>query len=422
MPPLSPNDWTMMILALVFGAYMAWTIGANDVANAFGTSIGSGALTFRKALIIAAVFEFSGAFFAGSHVSDTIKGNIIQPEVFAADPRIFAYGMLAALLVASLWLHLATYFGQPVSTTHAIIGAVIGFGIVAKGGGCVQWHKLGNIALSWFVSPVVGGLLGFLMYSAIRKHILRHDHPAAQARRLLPFALFGILFILLSTALREFLPRFLAPAWKPYVPALAWGSAAGIALLGALSSVLHYRRVNHGALERNDQYTLVERWFSRMQILTACYMSFAHGANDVANAIGPIAGLLNAIKHGVSTKTAIPPWLLVLGGLGIVAGLMTYGYKVIRKVGSEITEVTPTRGFSAEFGTASTVLVCSLMGLPISTTFVLVGALMGVGIARGFGAIDLRVVRKIFLSWLVTIPVAAVLSALIFLGIRAIFG
>ncbi len=420
MPTLSHTDW-MMILALIFGAYMAWNIGANDVANAFGTSIGSGALTFRQALLIAAVFEFSGAFFAGSHVADTIKGNIIQSGLFTDNPELLARGMMAALLGASIWLHVATWLGQPVSTTHAIIGAVIGFGLTAHGLACVQWAKMGRIAASWFVSPLVGGMLGFLIYKAIRRFILRSETPAAQARKAMPFVLALIAFILLSTAFVEFMPRLLPKQLPCPIGLLSWGSATVVSLLIWIAAWAASRRaVSHG-LDLNGQYVRVERWFGRMQVLTACYMSFAHGANDVANAIGPISGLMSALAGAVATKTVIPPWLLCFGGLGIIAGLMTYGYKVIQMVGTKITEVTPTRGFSAEFGTATTVLICSLLGLPISTTFVLVGSLMGVGLARGFGALDLGVVRKIFLSWLVTIPIAAILTAVIYLGIDRFF-
>lgn len=407
------TEQVFLILALAAGFYMAWNIGANDVANAFGTSVGSGAISFRQALVLAAIFEFAGAFLVGSHVSDTIKGNIVQPSVFGQEPLLFATGMLAALIAAGLWLNIATCLGQPVSTTHAIIGAVIGFGIVAAGPSAVQWHKMGRIAASWFVSPVTGALLAFLIYYAIRKFVLRSNTPARNASRALPFGLAATCFVMFFSAVVDLLPRLL-PDLKGQalqVTAILTGlAAAGVS--GWLGWLYWRKAPTDGSLEH--QYGLVERRFGRLQILTACYMAFAHGANDVANAIGPIAGILQALKGNIAAKTAVPAWVLFFGGLGIVIGLATYGYKVMAAVGSKITEVTPTRGFSAEFATATTVLVASLIGLPISTTFVLVGAVMGVGFARGFGAIDMGVVKRIFLSWVITIPCSAALAALLY--------
>ncbi|MBU4211000.1 MAG: inorganic phosphate transporter [Kiritimatiellae bacterium] len=410
----------LLFVALAVGFYMAWNIGANDVANAFGTSVGSGALTFRRALLLAAIFEFSGAFFVGSHVANTIRGEIIQPVLFQASPMDFAVGMLAALVVASLWLHLATYFGQPVSTTHAIIGAVIGFGVVAHGPDSIQWYKLIRIAASWFVSPLAGALLGYLLYSLIRKTVLASRRPIESAKVAVPIGVAAVVLILVYSILNETLPR-LAGARMPSglpLPALALGAsviiAAGAGWLGRRLT----RRRTYVVKDMADEFRVVERWFGRLQIITACYIAFAHGANDVANAIAPIAGILNAVQGKMTETTTIPAWILAFGGLGIVIGLATYGHKVIEAVGRKITEVTPTRGFAAEFGTATTVLVCSLMGLPISTTFVLVGAVMGVGFARGFGAIDLKVVRRIFMSWVITIPVSALLAALIYFVLK----
>ena len=405
----------MLLIALAVGFYMAWNIGANDVANAFGTAVGSGAVNFRLALILAAIFEFSGAFFVGSSVADTIKGNIVLPSAFEATPHLFALGMLAALLAASIWLHVATFMGKPVSTTHAIIGAVIGFGLVAKGAGAVQWVKLIRIAASWFVSPLVGGGLAFLVYYAIRRTVLRNDDPVRRAKMVVPLGLGSTIGIVLLSIVYQMGPRFVSGCSakqlclmsSPGVVALA--VAAGLIARGIIAL-----RTRDRVHVPHEAYTTVERWFGRLQIVTACYMSFAHGANDVANAIGPVAAVLQAARGCVTAKALVPSWGLAFGGLGIVAGLAMYGYKVIEAVGKKITEVTPTRGFSAEFGTATTVLVCSMMGLPISTTFVLVGAVMGVGFARGFGAIDMSVVKSIFASWVITIPISAVLAAVIY--------
>lgn len=413
------TEQTFLILALAAGFYMAWNIGANDVANAFGTSVGSGAITFRQALLFAAIFEFAGAFLVGSHVSDTIKGNIVSPSVFAGQPLVYATGMLSALLAAGIWLNLASYLGQPVSTTHSIIGAVIGFGLVAAGLESVQWHRMGRIAASWFVSPLTGALMAFLIYYAIRKLVLRSPTPLRRAGVVLPIGLAATCFVMFYSGVVDLLPRLL-PGLKGsslHMTAVAAGLATALAG-GLISWWRGQKAVMAGTLE--EQHQMVERRFGRLQIITACYMAFAHGANDVANAIGPVAGVLQALKGNIAAKTAVPSWVLFFGGLGIVIGLATYGYKVMAAVGSKITEVTPTRGFSAEFATATTVLVASLIGLPISTTFVLVGAVMGVGFARGFGAIDLGVVKRIFLSWLVTIPCSALLSALLYVVLRSL--
>lgn len=421
---MSPD--LLLGLGLAFGFYMAWNIGANDVANAFGTSVGSGSLTFRRALVLAAIFEFSGAFFAGSHVADTIKCSIVQPGIFEGNPILFARGMLAALLAASLWLHLATFLGQPVSTTHAIIGAVIGFGVVAVGPSAVMWHKLGRIAASWFISPVIGGIIAFLLYLAIRRFILASPSPVARAKVSVPVASAAVCYILLSTILPTFLRALASDLSAGTLRALNIGLSlllsAGVAWFVYASVSRKHREICIGHVcPPETQYRLVEGWFGRMEVLTACYMSFAHGANDVANAIGPIGGIVQAARGTVDAKAAIPMWLLAFGGVGIVLGLAMYGRRVIEAVGKKITEITPTRGFSAAFGTASTVLVCSLMGLPVSTTFVLVGAVMGVGFARGFGAIDMSVIRRIFLSWLITIPVSAVLAAILYWTMGAIW-
>jgi len=410
----------LLILAVVVALYMAWNIGANDVANAFGTPVGSGAITFRKALILAGIFEFAGAFLAGSNVTDTIRGNIVYPEMFAAEPMVFAIGMLAALLGASLWLNLATYLSQPVSTTHAIIGAVIGFGVVAQGPSAIQWHKLGSIASSWLISPLVGALLSFLIYHGLVRHVLHHSRPILRAQVAVPLGLGAMTCVMFYSILQGYYPRALhieraQGCW------LALGTAVVMAnLIGVAVWAIMKRRCNPDK-PLSEHSADVERFFSRVQVLDACYLSFAHGANDVANAVGPVVGIIQGLQGSVATKAAIPAWVLALGGLGIVMGLATYGYKVLEAVGRKITEVTPTRGFAAEFSTATTVLVCSLMGLPVSTTFVLVGAVMGVGFARGYGAIDLGVVRRIFASWLVTIPISALLTMGLFKVMSILF-
>lgn len=405
-----------LIIAVAAGFYMAWNIGANDVANAMGTPVGSGALTLKKAVILAGLFEFLGAFLVGSEVAETVKHGVVPSEVFAAEPAVFGIGMLSALLASAIWLNVATYMGQPVSTTHAIIGAVIGFALVAPqaGPGHIKWSEMGEIAASWFVSPLVGGTLAFLAYVAIRRFVINSRHPVFRARAAVPLGFGATITLITMSVTFQGLKNLKLDLnfWQASAVSLGAGFAA---YMLARAIVRHYYKTRR--VRQKERYIVVEKWFSRLQIVTACYMAFAHGANDVANAIGPLAGCIQVFSNSgaASAKAQVPAWLLAFGGVGIVIGLATYGYKVIEAVGKKITEITPTRGFSAEFGTASTVLLCSKLGYPISTTFVLVGAVMGVGIARGFGSIDMRVIRRIFASWVVTIPVSAVLAAGLFL-------
>ena len=409
-----------LIIAVVGGLYMAWNIGANDVANAFGTSVGSGALTIRRAILLAAVCEFAGAFFVGSPVAQTISGEIVIPVAFSARPETLAIGMVAALLGASVWLNIATFFGQPVSTTHAIIGAVIGFATIAVGPQWIQWGKMATIAGSWIVSPLFGAVLAYLIYRfGVRRYVLESRHPVFMALVATPIAMGSLVAIITFSIIYKGLPGLhlnLPLKWSAPL-ALAAGLAVGFALHVALRG----RRRRH-EVPRAQRYEFTERWFGYMQVATACYMSFAHGANDVANAIGPLSAAIQVFRSGggLPEKVAIPPWLLALGGVGIVFGLATYGYKVIKTIGQHITEMTPTRGFSAEFGTATSVLVFSKLGMPISTTFVIVGAVMGVGLARGFAALDLGVIRRIFTSWIITIPVSAILTAITFWFLMAL--
>ncbi len=439
----------LLVIALAAGFYMAWNIGANDVANAMGTSVGSGALTLRKAIILAGIFEFCGAFFVGSNVSDTIRKKIIDSDAFtraaavapvepgdapgagpagsrpaaavapATSPtadeiaaRKLALGMLAALLAAAIWLNVATFFGQPVSTTHAIIGAVIGFAVMVAGPGCVNWGKVGSVAASWLISPLAGGLMAFIIYRCVRRFVLSHRHPVQRAKAVVPLAFGAVVFVITLSILYKGLPRYRLdmPFWTAAPLAAFAAVAAAVPARVIVGRSLGKRRVR-----LHERYEVVESWFGRIQPVTASFMAFAHGANDVANSIGPLVAVYQYASTGaIAARSVVPPWMLAMGGVAIVIGLATYGYTVIEAVGRKITEITPTRGFSAEFATATTVLLCSKLGLPISTTFVLVGAVMGVGVARGFGAIDLRVIRRILTSWLITIPVSAFLAAVLY--------
>lgn len=412
----------VLVIGMLAGLYMAWNIGANDVANAMGTSVGSGAVTLRQAVIIAAIFEFTGAVLVGSRVTETVRSRIIDTSLYAADagafgaegPLLFMLGMVAALLAAGIWLQIATVYGLPVSTTHSIVGAVIGFGIAAAGLSSVDWATVGKIAASWLVSPLAGATLAFVTFVYLRRRILRRADPAERIRQEAPFLVGVVAMILVLSLLYKGLRNVIAPPW--WVALSVAATAAVAAGTGTRMAVARSGRVTP------NPYQYVERIFGRLQVITACYVAFAHGANDVANAVGPAAGVVHVAQTGsIAGQVPVPAWILVFGGIGIVIGLATWGYKVIRTIGREITEMAPSRGFAAEFGAATTVLVCSLLGLPISTTHTLVGAVIGVGLAQGIGALNLRVLRNVVNSWIVTLPAAGGLSAVIFLILRAVF-
>ena len=453
----------LLIFAVVSGFYMAWSIGANDVANAMGTSVGSGALTIKRAVIIAAVLEFAGAFLVGTHVSETIRKGIINPNIFLGHEMDLVYGMIGALLAAAVWLQIASYNGWPVSTTHSIVGAVLGFGVMYGGMAAADWAKVSAIVASWVVSPLLSGTIAFLLFSMLQKLIYNNDDPVGVAKRITPYLVFVVFFVLTLTLVFKGL--------KNLKLNLDFGTASLIAsLVGVVAAVVSHflvrniqsvqskervvirqpagvvksilkaekhtragadlaRGVVKDELQRiaenlailskdvqkgitteqtSSDYKTVERIFVFLQVLSAAFVAFAHGANDVANAVGPLAAVITILNTGVmAMKSAVPLWVLGLGGLGIVIGLATWGWRVMITIGKKITELTPTRGFSAEFAAATTIVLASKLGLPVSTTHTLVGGVLGVGLARGINALNLRVVSNIVISWVVTIPAGA---------------
>ena len=401
-------------IAVAVGLYMAWNIGANDVANAMGTSVGSKALTLIQAIIIAGVLEFAGASLVGAYVTDTVRKGIVDPSLpmFTENPRLLVYGMTAALTGAAVWLNVATILGWPVSTTHSIVGAVAGFGLVVGGPSSMNWGKLGAVVSSWIVSPLTGGMLSWGLYMLIRKRIIEREQPGEQARRHAPLLVAGMLFVLTLVMLFKGLKNLKLPlAWYQSI-----GLALGFALMGYLVMAVLRRRQPDGPHGLEE----MERVFRYLQIATAAFVAFAHGANDVANAVGPMAAVYGILGSGeVMQKVSVPIWMLMLGGVGIVVGLSTYGYKVMATIGGKITEITPSRGFCSEFGAAMTILVGSKLGLPLSTTHTLVGSVIGVGFARGVKALDLAVIRNIVVSWLLTIPFAAAVCIAIFYALKA---
>jgi PiT family inorganic phosphate transporter len=411
---------TLLILAVLFGFFMAWGVGANDVANAMGTSVGAKAVTIKQAIIIAMVFEFAGAYLAGGEVTSTIRKGIIDPTALAGNPELVVYGMMASLLAAGLWLLIASTFGWPVSTTHSIIGAIVGFAAVGISVDAVQWVKVGQIVASWVVSPVMAGTLSFLLYMSVRRFIFGASDPYTAAKRYVPVYIFMVGYIVSMVTLVKGLKHVGLDITFEQSLVYSIGIGGLIALIGILA-LSRIKRVTKS--ERLDLVN-VERVFAILMIFTACSMAFAHGSNDVANAIGPLAAINGIIESGgvIGTQTTVPAWILLLGAGGIVAGLALYGYRVIRTIGSHITELTPSSGFAAELAAASTVVLASGASLPVSTTHTLVGGVLGVGLARGISAINLRVVGTIFVSWMVTLPAGAALAIIFFYIIKAIFG
>ena len=411
----------LLLLTCVFGFFMAWGVGANDVANAMGTSVGSRALTIKQAILIAMVFEFAGAYLAGGEVTSTIRKGIIDPGNFTNQPDLLVYGMMASLLAAGTWLLVASLAGWPVSTTHSIVGAIVGFAIAAVGMEAVAWAKVGKIAASWVVSPLLAGALSFSLFMSVQKLILNTEDPFENAKRYVPLYMFLVGFMICMVTLVKGLKHLGLDLG--FGSSLLYSLGAGIVVMLIGSQLVKGIRRDPAA-EADSRFASVERVFAVLMIFTACSMAFAHGSNDVANAIGPLAAVVGVIQSGgaIGTEAALPGWVLLLGGGGIVVGLATYGFKVIATVGRRITELTPSRGFAAELGAAGTVVLAAGTGLPVSTTHTLVGAILGVGLARGIAALNLRVIGTIILSWLITLPAGAVLAIIFFYIFKGLFG
>ena len=416
------TEWgtVFLVMAIIFGGYMAWGIGANDVANAMGTPVGSGAITVKQAIIIAAIFEFAGAFIAGGQVTKTIRKGIIDPSTMTGNPEFLVYGMLAAMLAAAIWLMVASTRGWPVSTTHTIIGAIVGFAVVGLGVDAVNWGKIGSIVASWLVSPLIGGTIALLLMISIRKLILNAEKPFEKAKLWGPVYVFLVGWIVGLVTLFKGLKHLKLELTG--MQSLVAATVIGIVLAVIGKLLINRVKVDEEA-DKEYHYASVEKVFVPLMMFTAAAMAFAHGSNDVANAIGPLAAVVSIVQSGgeVVQSAGLPIWILVLGGFGIVVGLSTMGYRVMETIGTKITELTPTRGYCATLAAATTVVLASKTGLPVSTTQIAVGAVMGVGLARGVGAIDLRVVGGIILSWFVTLPAGGILAALFFFLFKGMF-
>jgi phosphate/sulfate permease len=454
-------------LTILIGIYLAWNIGANDVANATSTSVGSKALTLKKAVLIAAIFEFCGAYFSGGNVSQTIQSKIVNPQIFENDIYIFIFGMIAALFATSIWLNFASYFKLPVSTTHAIVGAVLGFGAIIGGMKAVNWVLVSSIALSWIITPLLSGFISYLIFKLLQRKILFAFSPIDATKKFIPLLVFIALSIFSLSLIYGNLTNIDInfPFLLSFIFSLTVGLIAAIIayllvkkikitscriiqhhpsqlfslekakkhlerthltskgetkqrttkVLEEVSNLIEEYREKTKFTEQSSEYFRIEKAFGYLQIISVCLIAFAHGTNDVANAIGPVAAVIQTISQKkIQFTSSIPSWILLIGALGIVIGLATWGWRIIETIGHKITSLTPTRGFSAEFGAATTILLASKLGLPISTTHALVGAVLGVGIAKGLSALNLKTLRDIFLSWIITIPASAILSIIIF--------
>ena len=411
----------LLILAIVFGVFMAWGIGANDVANAMGTSVGSGAVTIKQAIVIAVIFELSGAILAGGEVTATIRKGILDAALFVNEPHLLVYGMLASLLAAGAWLLIASSFGLPVSTTHSIVGAIVGFGAVGIGVDAVAWSEVFKIVISWIASPVLAGVISFTLFRSIQNLIIDTKNPFGNAKKYVPYYMFLVGFVVSLVTIFKGLKH----VGLSFNALTSYSLSIGFGLLVTIIGTLMIRNIHLDPDENKDFYfASMERIFGVLMIITAAAMAFAHGSNDVANAIGPLAAIYSVIESGgaIGSKSVLPLWILLVGGGGIVIGLITYGHKVIATIGTGITQLTPSRGFAATLAAAATVVISSGTGIPVSTTQVLVGAVLGVGLARGVAALDTRVINKIFLSWIVTLPAGAFMSILFFFALKGAFG
>lgn len=411
---------TLVIIAAVVGLFMAWGIGANDVANAMGTSVGSKALTIKQAIIIAMIFEFAGAYLAGGEVTSTIRKGIIDASFFVDSPELLVFGMISALFAAATWLLIASALGWPVSTTHSIVGAIVGFAAMGVSVDAVTWSKVGGIVGSWVITPLISGVIAFIIFNSAQKLIFDTDKPLQQAKRWVPLYMFLAGFVLALVTIKKGLKHLDLHIGNVDGYIYAVITAVVVALVGKVF-ISRIKFDESAALKTH--YANVEKVFALLMIVTACAMAFAHGSNDVANAIGPLAAVVSIVDNGgqIAAKSTIAWWILPLGGFGIVAGLALFGHKVMATIGTGITHLTPSRGFAAELAAACTVVIASGAGLPISTTQTLVGAVLGVGMARGIAAINLSVVRNIVVSWVITLPVGAGLSIIFFWIMKSIF-
>jgi len=416
MEALFLDPFIILVIAGLLGFFAAWGIGANDVANAMGTSVGSKALTLKQAVLIAAIFEFLGAYLAGGEVTSTIRKGIVNPEVYQDNVDIFIVGMMATLLATGSWLLIASKNGWPVSTTHSIVGAIVGFVMITKGSSYVSWDKIVDILYSWVSSPLISAVLAFIIFRSVQKFILESENKSRSAIRLIPVYVFLVMVVIALVTAKKGLVHLGFDWSDEFILQISLS-------LAALVSGLAFIYLRQQAQNLTD-VSGIEVAFSLLMVFAACAMAFAHGSNDVANAIGPLAAIVSVVNSNgiISTQAAVGSWVLLLGGVGIVFGLATYGHRVIKTVGEKITKLTPSFGFSANLATASTVVFASFLGFPVSTTHTLIGGVIGVGLANDYRNIDFKQIGTIVISWLVTVPVGALMTILYYVLLRVVFG
>ena len=409
----------LLSLAGVFGLFMTWSVGSNDLANIMSTTMGSKAISVRQAIIVAVIFEFAGALLGGSGVAKTVQFGLLNTQALNYPPQIFIYGMLAVLLASATWMTLASYLGMPVSITNAIIGALVGFGLLILGVHSLHWKQVGYIAISWIASPTMAGLFAYLLFLTVQQLILSAGNPIKKAKQYVPLYLFLVGFVLSKITVIKSCAHFGIILDMRHSFIIAVISGFVILLIGQWL----IRRIPK--VDINDmhaQFNYVEKMFSVLMLFTACAMVYAHGSNDIAVSMGPIGAIISLIKSGHTMYNGKMVLItLALGSLAVVVGFLTYGRKIIKTVGSGITALTPSRAYCATIAAATAVVVSTSTGIPVSATQTLVGAILGVGLARGIGALDLRVVRNIFASWIITIPIVAGLTTVFFYIIHAIF-
>ncbi|NJR18483.1 MAG: inorganic phosphate transporter [Calothrix sp. CSU_2_0] len=411
-----------LLIVIFLAFYLAFNLGANDVANAMGTSVGSKAVTLKQALIIAGILEFTGAVLFGHEVTETLATNIVNPVLFSNAPQLLLMGMISVLIACGLWLQIATLRGLPVSSSHAVVGAIAGFSWVALGINAIAWSSIGLITVGWIITPVISGAIAALFYSQIQRWILKPENQVAQLNEWIPWlsaALIGIFGVIVLPTLTHPITELFIAKTGFRIPAhdisLLTG---GFAVFGL--TIYSWRQLAAG--EKSKQS--IEKIFGKYQLLSACFVAFAHGSNDVGNAIAPLATITYIIKNQVVPlgEINIPLWILVLGAGGIVTGLAVLGKKVIATIGESIITLQPSSGFCAELATATTILMASRFGLPVSTSHALVGAVVGIGLVQDLKSVKLATLKNIAAAWVVTVPVSAALSAIIFTLLNTIFG
>lgn len=417
-------DYNIIFVALACGVglWMTWGIGANDLANIMSPAMGSRAISVKQAVLIAVLFEIAGAFLGGAHVTETIRSGIIDVNLLADTPQLFIYGMLSVLFSGAVWITVASFLGMPVSITNAIVGALVGVGAIMLGIHSVHWQKVGYIAISWISSPTIAGVTAYLLFNSIKNTILGAEQPFASAKRYVPIYLFAVGIVLAMMTVVKGLNHFgiVLGAWKIMLIVLVTAMFVLMTGLAAMSRIFARAKMN-----RHLQFVYIEGMFSVLMAFTACAMVFAHGSNDVAIAVGPIVGILGMVEtsgYQFLQDGNLITYITLFGCFGVLLGLFMYGRKVIATVGSAITTLTPSRAFAATLAASSTVVVSTSTGIPVSATQTLVGAVFGVGLARGIDALNLNVIRNIFMSWIVTIPAAAGLATIFFYILRAVFG